>query len=53
MKFDFDKDIEKLDSVLAPILNANNPDLNPLKKLKGKILMYTVLPIRWFLTRMR
>ena len=41
MKFDFDKDIEKLDSVLAPILNANNPDLNPLKKLKGKILMYT------------
>ncbi|CAN5378286.1 tannase/feruloyl esterase family alpha/beta hydrolase [soil metagenome] len=39
--FDFDRDQDKLDSVLAPILNANNPDLEPLKKRGGKILMYS------------
>ncbi|RRB07441.1 tannase/feruloyl esterase family alpha/beta hydrolase [Larkinella rosea] len=39
--FDFDRDQDKMDSVLAPILNANNPDLEPLKKRGGKILMYT------------
>jgi feruloyl esterase len=27
--------------MLAPILNANNPDLLPLKKRNGKIIMYT------------
>jgi feruloyl esterase len=38
--FDFDHDQDKLDSALAPILNANNPDLEPLKKRGGKIVMY-------------
>jgi feruloyl esterase len=40
-KFDFDKDQAKLDSILTPVLNANNTDLEPLKKLGGKIIMYT------------
>ena len=39
--FDFDKDQVKLDSTLATVLNANNPDLEPLKKLGGKIIMYS------------
>jgi feruloyl esterase len=39
-KFDFNKDMEKVDSVLAPILNANNPDLSGMKKKGGKIIMY-------------
>ncbi|WP_240543494.1 tannase/feruloyl esterase family alpha/beta hydrolase [Spirosoma foliorum] len=39
--FDFDRDQDKMDSLLAPILNANNPDLAPLKKKGGKILMYS------------
>jgi feruloyl esterase len=41
LKFDFNKDLEKVDSILAPILNANNPDLESLRKSGGKILMYT------------
>ena len=41
MKFDFDKDVEKLDLQLAPLLNANNPDLSAYKKNGGKIIMYT------------
>ena len=40
-KFDFDKDQAKLDSILAPILNANDPNLNPFKKCGGKLIMYT------------
>jgi feruloyl esterase len=39
--FDFDRDQDRLDSILAPILNANNPDLNPLKRSGGKLLMYS------------
>ena len=39
--FDFDRDMLKVDSILAPILNANNPDLKPLKNRNGKIIMYT------------
>jgi len=39
--FDFDEDQDRLDSLLAPVLNANNPDLEPLKKRGGKILMYS------------
>jgi feruloyl esterase len=31
----------KADSVLSPVLNANNPDLEPMKKKGGKILMFT------------
>lgn len=40
-KFDYNKDQEKMDSMLAPLLNANDPDLSALKKLGGKIIMYT------------
>jgi feruloyl esterase len=40
-KFDFDKDMAKVDEVLAPLLNANNPDLAPLKKAGGKLIMFT------------
>lgn len=38
--FDFDRDQDRLDSILAPVLNANNPNLEPLKKRGGKLLMY-------------
>ncbi|GAB4021325.1 tannase/feruloyl esterase family alpha/beta hydrolase [Spirosoma koreense] len=38
--FDFDRDQTRLDSVLAPILNANNPDLESFKKRGGKLVMY-------------
>ena len=41
MKFDFDKDMSRVDSVLAPILNANNADLRPFKAAGGKLLMYS------------
>jgi len=40
-KFDFDQDMEKVDSVLAPLLNANDPDLRRMKNRGGKILMYS------------
>jgi feruloyl esterase len=40
-KFDFDRDMGKVDSLLGPVLNANNPDLRPFKKRGGKMLMYT------------
>ena len=40
-KFDFDRDMAKVDSILGPILNANNPNLDPMKNRGGKILMYT------------
>jgi feruloyl esterase len=39
-KFNFDTDMAKVDSILAPILNANNPDLSALKNRGGKLLMY-------------
>ncbi|CAN7594220.1 tannase/feruloyl esterase family alpha/beta hydrolase [Paenibacillus sp. LjRoot56] len=42
-RFDFDRDLDTLNEILAPILNANNPDLNEMKKFGGKILMYTGL----------
>jgi feruloyl esterase len=41
LTLDFNADIHKLDSILAPILNANNPDLNAFKNNGGKLLMYT------------
>jgi len=40
-QFDFDHDLDVLQERLAPILNANNPDLSELKQLGGKILMYS------------
>ncbi|KRE98435.1 hypothetical protein ASG89_05360 [Paenibacillus sp. Soil766] len=39
--FDFDRDLDTLNEQLAPILNANNPDVSELKALGGKILLYT------------
>jgi feruloyl esterase len=41
LHFDFDRDMAKVDSILAPLLNANRPDLEPLRAAGGKILMYT------------
>jgi feruloyl esterase len=40
-KFDYDHNQDAVDKKLAAILNANNPDLNRLKKRGGKILMFT------------
>jgi feruloyl esterase len=40
-QFDFNRDMAKTDSILAPILNANNPNLEPFKQKGGKLLMYT------------
>ena len=40
MKFDFNKDLAFVDSLLAPVVNANNPDLTPFKASGGKMLMY-------------
>jgi feruloyl esterase len=40
-RFDFNQDMTKTDSILAPLLNANNPDLEPFKRKGGKLLMYT------------
>jgi feruloyl esterase len=40
-KFDFDHDQDKIDLRLAPILNANNPDLDRFRRLGGKLLMFT------------
>lgn len=39
--FDFDKYQDTIDAVLAPVLNANNPDLSGFKKAGGKLIMYT------------
>ncbi len=39
--FDFDKDVDKMDELLAHKLNANNPDLSTYKDQGGKLLMYT------------
>ncbi len=38
--FDWDQDEAIVDSELAPILNAVNPDLSPFKARGGKLLMY-------------
>ncbi len=39
--FDFDRDMHRMDSILSPILNANNSDLSAFKNKGGKLLMYT------------
>ncbi|MDR3261812.1 MAG: tannase/feruloyl esterase family alpha/beta hydrolase [Tannerella sp.] len=39
--FDFDRDMERVDSLLAPVLNANSPDLEAFRAAGGKLLMYT------------
>jgi feruloyl esterase len=40
-KFDLDRDQELVDKKLAPILNANNPNLSAVQQRGGKILMFT------------
>jgi feruloyl esterase len=39
--FDFDNDMDQVDSLLAPLLNANNPDLGRFQEKGGKLVMYT------------
>lgn len=41
LTFDFDKDETTLDTKLASILNANNPDLTAFQKRGGKLIMFT------------
>jgi feruloyl esterase len=41
LTFDFDKDEAQLDDKLAPLVNANNPDLVPFEKGGGKLIMFT------------
>jgi len=40
-KFDFDRDVDTIDRKLAPIMNANNPDLSAFRRHGGKLLSYT------------
>jgi feruloyl esterase len=40
MSFDFDRDFDYLDSIMAPALNANSPDLTAFSARGGKLLMY-------------
>jgi len=40
-KFDFNTDEAQLDDKLAPIVNANNPDLRAFQKNGGKLIMFT------------
>jgi len=39
--FDFDRDMAAIDAELGPIVNDVNPDLSPLKKRGGRLIMYT------------
>ena len=39
--FDFDRDVETVDSLLVPMLNANDPTLDVFDQRGGKILLYT------------
>ena len=38
--YDWDRDVSIVDSALAPILNAMNPDLSAYKAHGGKLIMY-------------
>lgn len=40
-QFDFDRDVDSLDALLAPLLNANDPDLTRFKQKGGRLMMYT------------
>jgi feruloyl esterase len=40
LNFNFDTDMQTLDSVLAPILNANSIDLSAFRSRNGKIIAY-------------
>jgi feruloyl esterase len=39
-KFDFDKDVQRTQTKLAPILNATNADIRPFLKRGGKLILY-------------
>lgn len=39
--FDFDRDVDEMDRLLAAALNANSPDLSTFRERGGKLLMYT------------
>jgi feruloyl esterase len=41
MAFDFNKNEAELDEKLAPLVNANDPDLEPFQSNGGKLIMYT------------
>jgi feruloyl esterase len=41
LKFDFDRDLDVVDTKLAAVVNANDPDLNGFRRLGGKLLMFT------------
>lgn len=40
-EFDFDRDLDAFQQKMAPILNANSPDLSAFKGNGGKLLMYS------------
>lgn len=39
--FDFDHDLDALNRKLAPLLNANSPDLDAIRQNGGKLLLYS------------
>jgi feruloyl esterase len=41
LTFDFDHDMDTVDALLAPAVNANNADLSDFKANGGKLIMYT------------
>ena len=43
LRFDFDRDMDRLDARLAPTLNANKADLSPFALRGGKLLIYNGL----------
>jgi feruloyl esterase len=43
LRFDFDRDLDRLDAQLSSTLNANSPDLSSFARRGGKLLTYTGL----------
>lgn len=39
-RFDFDRDMERTDRALAPLINAMSPDLEPFRRRGGKLIHY-------------
>jgi feruloyl esterase len=40
-RFDFDRDLDRLDQRLAPLVNANSPDLAGFRKRGGKLMVFS------------